>query len=43
MKKLLFDEKFTVPVFIVGFKYTRRRQYECQLKNFIVGKNVNIF
>ncbi len=41
LKKLfeLFGETFSMQNFIFGVKYSRRRQRECQLLNFILGKS----
>ncbi len=33
-----FDEVFSMEIFICGFKYSRKRSFECQLFNFLLGK-----
>jgi len=33
-----FDEAFSMEIFICGFKYSRKRSYECQLFNFFLGQ-----
>ncbi len=30
-----FDEVFSMEIFICGFKYSRKRSFECQLFNFL--------
>lgn len=32
-----FNELFTETVFILGFKYSKKNKYFCQLLNFIIG------
>lgn len=34
----LFDEVFSLEIFICGFKYSRKRSYECQLFNLFLGQ-----
>lgn len=34
-----FDEAFSMQAFIFDVKYTKRRQRECQLLNFVLGKS----
>ncbi len=33
-----FNESFSEELFILGFKYSQRRKYICQLLNFIIGQ-----
>ncbi len=33
-----FDEVFSMEIFICGFKYSRKRSFECQLFNCLLGK-----
>lgn len=33
-----FDEVFSMEIFICGFKYLKKRSYECQLFNFFLGQ-----
>lgn len=34
----LFDEVFSMEIFICGFKYSRKRSFKCHLFNFLLGK-----
>lgn len=33
-----FNEKFSLEVFILGFKYVRKNRFSCQLLNFVLGQ-----
>ncbi len=33
-----FSETFSLEVFILGFKYARKRRFSCQLLNFVIGQ-----
>lgn len=35
----LFNEFFSMQMFICVFKYVRRRSFECQLLNFVLGQS----